>query len=264
MSHAKNIQDLLLGPSIEGFLVGANTLSSLLRSLTEKSRSYRKSRDISLAITAQFSALILEQLSLLPSSQLPEIKALLVDWKVKEASQRPWDFSFHPDGRLLTDSEKILQQLADSLITAASEEHGLAVKASFKRGRVHGSRDAFGFQVVEQAKAEAVKRIHELTNKVSQILEADAVAIEKAADVRRDLKQAEGTKGWGSRLFKDFNEKEFEVGLCALLLIEKVEIEKDFLGEKKRSLGHSVVKLKEIFKIKDLENEGRSKGDVRE
>ncbi|KAN0099109.1 hypothetical protein V8E51_012884 [Hyaloscypha variabilis] len=253
MSNTKNTEDLLLFASTEGFLVGANTISSLLRSLTEKSRSYRKTRDITLPITAQFSALVLEQLSLLPSSQLQEIKALLVDWKVKEASQRPWDFSFHPDGRLLTDSEKILQQLADSLITAVSEEHGLAVKVSFKRGRVHGSRDAFGFQVVEQAKTEAVKRIHELTNKVSEMLEADALVIEKAVDVRRDLKQAEGTKGWGSRLFKDFNEKEFEVALCALLLIEKVEIEKDFLGEKKRSLGHSVVKLKEIFKIKDLE-----------
>ncbi len=122
-----------------------------------------------------------------------------------------------------------------------SEEHGLAVKASFKRGRMHGSRDAFGFQVVEQAKAEAVKRIHELTNKVSEILEADALAVAKAADVNQDLKQPEGTKGWGSRFFKDFNEKKFEMGLYAVLLIEKVGIESDFLGEKKRSLGHSMV-----------------------
>jgi hypothetical protein len=80
MSNTKNTEDLTLFPSTEGFLVGANTLSSLLRSLTEKSRSYRKTRDITLPITDQLSALILEELSLLlPSSPLPEIKALLFD-----------------------------------------------------------------------------------------------------------------------------------------------------------------------------------------
>jgi hypothetical protein len=51
----------------------------------------------------------------------------------------------------------------------------------------------------------------------------------------------------------DFNEKEFEAGLCAVLLLEKFEREKEFLGDKKDSLGHSVGKLKGIFEIKDLE-----------
>jgi len=252
MSNTKNSKDLLLGPSTEGFLIGANTLSSLLRSLTQKSRSYRKTKDIAIPVTAQSSALVLEQLSLLPSDQLPEIKALLLDWKVKEAAQKPFDFSFHPDGRLLSESEKILQQLADSLITAVSEEHGLAVKASFKRGRVHGSRDAFEVQVLEQAKAEAVRKIHELTNKVSEILEAEALAVEKATEGARETSSGESVEVCGSRFFKDLNEKQFEVALCAVLLIEKVETEKEFLDDKKGVLGHSVAKLKELFKIKDL------------
>jgi len=253
MPNTRNTKDLLLGPATEGFLVGANTLCAVLRSLAEKSRSYRKTRDISIPVASQFSALILEQVSLLSFDQLQEIKALLFDWKVKEAGQKPFDSSFHPDGRLLTDSEKILQQLADVLITAVCEEHHLATRASYKRGKVHGSRDAFEFQLVEQAKSEAIKRIHELTSKISEVLEVDAVSIGKVTLVHRDSFSGTEVEGWGSRFFKDLNEKEFEVGLCAVLLMEKLETEKKFFGDKTESLHHSLVKLKEIFKIKDLE-----------
>ncbi|KAE9375025.1 hypothetical protein N431DRAFT_503736 [Stipitochalara longipes BDJ] len=217
-------------------------LSPPSSALVERSRFYRKTRDITIPITAQLSAIVLEQLSLLPSDQLQEIKAILLDWKVKEAARKPFDFSFHPDGRSLTGSEKILQQLADSLITAASEEHGLVAKASFKRGKVHGSRDAFELQLVEQAKADVVKEFM-----------SEALAVDKVTGDRRDPPSGEDEEGWGSKFFKDFNEKEFEVGLCAVLLVEKVGMEKEFLGEKKGSLSHSVIKLKEIFKIKDLD-----------
>jgi hypothetical protein len=253
MPNTRNTKDLLLGSATEGFLVGTNTLCAVLRSLAERSRSYRKTRDISIPVASQFSALILEQVSLLSFDQLLEIKALLFDWKVKEAAQKPFDSYFHPDGRLLTESEKVLQQLADILITAVCEEHSLATRASYKRGKVHGSRDAFEFQHVEQAKAEAIKRIHELTSKISEILQVDAVATDKATLVHRDSFSGTEVDGWGSSFFKDLNEKEFEVGLCAVLLMEKLETEKKFLGDKKESLHHSVIELKEIFKIKDLE-----------
>jgi hypothetical protein len=38
-----------------------------------------------------------------------------------------------------------------------------------------------------------------------------------------------------------------------MLLMEKLETEKKFFGHKTESLHHSVVKLKELFKIKELE-----------
>jgi hypothetical protein len=250
----------LLGPSSLGFLVGTNTLSSDLRKLAETSRSYRKTRDITIPIAAQFSAMILEHLSLLHAVQLPEIKAVLFDWKLKEASKKPFDSFFHPDGRVLTENEKTLQQLADALITGVCDEHNEAMRASLKRGKVHGSRDAFEFQLVEQAKAQAIRRIHELTSKVAQVLEADHVAIERAQKVAAVLRNEPQTEGWQSKFFRDFNEKEFEVGLCALLLLERLEAETESVGDRKGTLFASMVMLRDIFKIKDSrEQDGSGK-----
>jgi hypothetical protein len=250
MSNTKNTKGLLLGPSAQGLLVGNNTLCSILRNLTEISCSYRKARDITNPVTAQFSALILEQASLLPITEVEEIHTLLWDWKLKEATTKPFDSYYHLDGRSLTPSAEILQQLADNLITAVCDEHSLAMRANIKRDKVHGSRDAFEFQCVEQAKGDAIKKIHKLTSKVADILEQDAIAVAGQKDAVEESDEFQ-ERPW-SVFFKDFNEKEFELALCAVLLLDKLETEKEYIADKNGAIHRSVVKMKDTFKIKDF------------
>jgi hypothetical protein len=249
MSNTKNTKDLLLGPSDQGFLVGNNTLCSLLRKLTEISRSYRKARNITIPVTAQFSALVLEQASLRPITEVEEIHALVWNWKIKEVTTKRFDSYYYLEGPSTTPSEGILQQLADNLITAVCEEQSLAVRVNTKRDKVHGSQDAFEFQCVEQAKGIAINRIHELMSKVSDILEQDAIAVSGQKGVTESEEIQE--RPW-SAFFKDYNEKEFELALCARLLLDKLETEKEYLGDKNRAIHHSMVKIKDMFKIKDL------------
>lgn len=148
----------------------------------------------------------------------------------------------------MTEIEKILQQLANFLVTAVSEEHGLAVKAGYRRGRVHGSRDSFEFQLVEQAKAEVIKRIHKVTGKVREILEQEAGAIQTINRLLPDDSTGSEIEEWRSELFRDFNEKEFEVAMCAVLQVEKLTMEKEFLRNREQSLYNSVIETKQILR----------------
>jgi hypothetical protein len=244
----KNSKDLLIGPSAQGFLIGDNTLSHSLRTLTQKSHTYRQDPSITLPLPAHFSALVLEHLTTLP---LTEVKSLLRDWKLKEAADKSWNSWDHPK---LSESQKILQQLADHLITWVCEEHGLCVRVSVRRGGIHGSRDAFEFQGVERRKAEVVGRIHGLTRRVAEVLEGDGKVVARVAD--RESVGGEGCEEYESRFFRDFNEKEFELALCAVLLLEKLRIgmENDQLGTNMDELlrkHNSVIELKELFKVKD-------------
>jgi hypothetical protein len=251
MSKNKNSKDLLLGPATQGFLVGDNTLSKDFRDLDEKSRAYRKERDISIPYTAQFSALVLEHAT---TQSPPEVKSLLRDWKLKEAAQKSWDSWGHPEIRDLSESQKILQQLADHLITCACEEHSLSVKANVMRGKIHGSRDAFEFQVVEQAKTEVIKRIHTLTSRVADILEKDGTGDNMTVAVLRESSVAVGD-GFESQFFADFNETEFELALCAVLMLEKLRSleENNYPRKNREELLHkldSVIGVTELFKVK--------------
>ena len=132
-----------LHKSTQGFLVGNTTLAQSFRNLLQQSRAYRRERDISILVTAQIHALVLEHATTLP---LSEIGYLLSGWKLKEALQKSWGSLVHNHQGKLTPPEKILQLLADYLVTWVCEEHALSTKVHLPRRKVHGSPDALEFQ----------------------------------------------------------------------------------------------------------------------
>lgn len=108
---------------------------------------------------------------------------------------------------------------------------------------------------MEQAKAEVIGEIHTLTSKVEDILKNDLADDSKSPSKYENVLNV-GADGYESKLFRDSNEEEFEFALCAVLLAEKLRagIDAGVLGiDVEESVHSSVVKIKNMFKILDVE-----------
>lgn len=148
---------------------------------------------------------------------------MLSGWKPKEAPQKSWGILVNNHQGELTSPERILPLLADYLITWVCEEHALSTKVRLRRRKFRGSPDALEFQNLEQVKADVLAKVLFLTGKVEDILRTGQEDDEERFTCE-DLKAKHmSVHGYLSSFFSKFDEKEFELGLCAILLLEKLE-----------------------------------------